>query len=237
MNPRWDMFLQLLQDRRSIRRFKPDPVDPQFIENCLRAAVLAPNSSNTQTWDFYWVQSPEKKQKVVAACLSQSAARTAQELIVVVADPKHWRRSQSSLIAWVEKSKAPKQVLLYYQKLVPFVYRWGFLNLMAPLKWIAATTAGIFRPVPRGPYSRRDAQEIAVKSAALACENLVLAATAQGLSTCMMEGFDERRLGRILKLGGSAKIVMVIGIGYEGEGGTWATERSRLPIEYVVHRI
>jgi nitroreductase len=50
----------------------------------------------------------------------------------------------------------------------------------------------------------------------------------------MMEGFDEWRVKKLLKLPCSAKVVMVIGAGYEGERGTWGP-RYRLPLEEVVH--
>ena len=64
------------------------------------------------------------------------------------------------------------------------------------------------------PCSRQDVFKWAVKSTALACENLMIAAEALGLNTCPMEGFDSRRLGRFL--GHSPRyheIVMVIAIG------------------------
>ena len=54
----------------------------------------------------------------------------------------------------------------------------------------------------------------ATKSAALACQNLMIAAEALGLNTCPMEGFDGRRLGKLLKLSPKKHdIIMVIAIG------------------------
>ncbi|MBK7889554.1 MAG: nitroreductase family protein [Bdellovibrionales bacterium] len=171
-----------------MRRYKETPVPEKVIERALEMAVLAPNSSNTQTWDFYWVRTPEKKAALVKACFSQSAARTAADLVVVVASPTQWRRSQPYLIDWVRSVRAPKSVILYYEKLIPAMYRWGFLNSIGYVKLIGLTVAGLFRPVPRGPHTRRDIQEVSIKSAALAAENFVLAITAQGYATCMMEG-------------------------------------------------
>lgn len=227
-------FFEVIRQRRSIRRFKPETFPDEKVRTALEAAILAPNSSNTQTWDFYWLKSDEALKKGVELCLSQSAARTASHLVVITADPKNWRRSQKPLIQWVQKSQAPKQVSLYYEKLVPLTYSWGFFNSLALLKWLIGQVSGLFRPFPRGPYSKRDSQEVAIKSAALAAENFVLAITAQGGATCMMEGFDESRMKRFLKLPRSARVVMVIGIGYEAEKGTWG-EQFRLPLETVLH--
>lgn len=229
-------FFEAVKQRRSIRQYKPLPVDAKIIEKSLEAAILAPNSSNTQTWNFYWVKSADKKESLIKACLSQAAARTAAELLVVTADPQLWRRSQKGLLQWVIDSKAPKPVHVYYEKLIPFLYRWGFLNVYAPFKWIFAQATGLVRPFMKGPFTRRDLQEIAIKSAALASENFVLALSAQGVSSCMMEGFDEGRVKRLLQLGSSARVVMVIAVGYSSDKGTWGPQ-WRLPLNEVVHHI
>ena len=163
-------------------------------------------------------------------------ARTAADLIAVVASPTKWRRSQPYLIEWVRSVRAPKSVILYYEKLIPAMYRWGFLNCIGYVKWIGLTVAGLFRPVPRGPHTRRDIQEVSIKSAALAAENFVLAITAQGYATCMMEGFDEWRVKHLLGLGWSDRVVMVVAVGEEAERGTWGPQ-YRIPIEKVVHRV
>ncbi len=230
-------YFDVVRARRSIRQFTSREIPEEVIEQALDAALLAPNSSNMQTWDFYWVRSPDKKAALVKACMSQAAARTARELIVVVADPSLWKRSQKPLVDFVTSIQAPKLVQLYYQKLIPITYRWGFLNLLGLGKWVASTAAGFVRPSPRGPHFRRDLQEVAIKSAALAAENFVLAVTAQGFSSCMMEGFDEVRVKKVLGLGwGPSRIVMVIGVGESSERGTWGPQ-FRLPREQVIHRV
>ena len=61
---------------------------------CLELTVLAPNSSNLQPWEFYWVRDKVKKEKLVNYCLGQPAASTAQELVVAVARPDYWKVNQ-----------------------------------------------------------------------------------------------------------------------------------------------
>ena len=229
-------FFEVIEKRRSIRRFTQDPVPEAAMKKAFEAAVLAPNSSNTQTWNFFWVRSEEQKKRLVKNCLDQSAARTAKELVIISADPALWRRSQKPILEYVKQVNAPKAIHTYYEKLMPLMYRWGFLNCFAPIKWLLTNLIGIFRPTPRGPYSRRDSQEVAIKSAALAAENFVLALSAQGYSTCMMEGFDEIRVLRQLKLSSSSRIVMVIGIGVEAGRGTWGP-RFRIPLAEVLREI
>lgn len=226
-------FFEVINRRRSVRDFTEEVVPDLVIEKALEAAILAPNSSNTQTWNFYWVKSTEAKAKLVEACLSQSAARKANQLIVVTADPALWRRSQKPLIEWATSTNARKSVKLYYEKLIPFIYRWGYFNSLVPIKYLLANTVGLFRPMARGPYSRRDSQEVAIKSAALAAENFVLAIAAQEFDTCMMEGFDESRVRCLLKLKCSERVVMVISIGRQDPKGIWGP-RFRLPKEQVI---
>lgn len=223
-----------IKKRRSIRKFKEEKFPEDDIKKALSLAVLAPNSSNTQTWDFHWVKSPEKKIKLIDACLNQSAARTASDIIVVSANHKRWKRAQVPLLNWVKAIKAPTPVISYYEKLIPFVYTAGIFNLFAPFKWLMFNVGGIFKPMMRSPITNRDLQEVAVKSAALACENFVLSITALGGATCMMEGFDEYRVKKLLKLKCSDKIVMAIAVGYEAERGTWG-DQFRIPIDQVIH--
>jgi nitroreductase len=226
-------YWEVVKQRRSIRKFTRREVHDSVIQKAFEAAILAPNSSNTQTWNFYWIQSAEKKEKAIKYCLSQSAARTANHLVAIVADPSLWRRSQNRLIEYAEQVNAPKQVKDYYRKLIPFVYSWGFLNFYAPFKKTLFFITSLFRPIMRGPAGLSGLQEVAIKSAALAAENFVLAITAQGFSSCMMEGFDESRMKKLLHLNSSARIVMMIAIGEEAENARWGPQ-YRLPVEEVV---
>ena len=64
-----------------------------------------------------------------------------------------------------------------------------------------------FRPVPRGPIYRHDVFEIVTKTTALACQNLMMALVAQGYDSCPMEGFDQKRVKKILKLNRNAHVI------------------------------
>jgi F420 biosynthesis protein FbiB-like protein len=49
-------FWSVLERRRSVRRFKPEPVDPTVIDKLLAAAIRAPNAHNRQSWRFAVLQ-------------------------------------------------------------------------------------------------------------------------------------------------------------------------------------
>ena len=227
-------FFEAVKKRRSVRNYSDEKVPEAIIHKALEAAILAPNSSNTQTWDFHWVKNQDKKIKLVEACLSQFAAKTASDLIVVTANSHLWKRSQKPLLDWAISTKAPKPVQDYYEKMIPLMYRYGFLNSIGYIKFLIIFFVGLFRPMPRGPNLKRDLQEVAIKSAALASENLMLAISAQNYDSCPMEGFDEIRVRRLLNLNRHYKVVMVIAIGKGTEQGTWGPQ-MRLPFNDVVH--
>ena len=118
----------------------------------------------------------------------------------------------------------------YYSKFIPFIY--GF-QLLAPLKWIMFNAIGIFKPLPRKPWSLRDREETCIKSAALAAENFMLAIAAQGFDSCPMEGFDEIRVKKILNLKYGDRVVMVISVGERVDRGVWGP-RYRSPRDWFV---
>lgn len=226
----------MIETRRSVRHFREGKVPPEVIRRALDLALLAPNSSNAQTWDFYWVRNPDKRQEMNYACLGQRAATTASEILVVTANRKKWLRSWERLKQFNEAMNAPGSVKAYYKTIFPRVYRHKFFNLHLPIKKLVFYLIGLVRPVPRWPLSNSDLEELCIKSAALAAENFVLAITAQGYASCMMEGFDEWRIRKILGLTRRDRIVMVIGVGEEDPKGKWGP-RFRLPREEVIHEV
>jgi coenzyme F420-0:L-glutamate ligase / coenzyme F420-1:gamma-L-glutamate ligase len=56
-----------LRSRRSVRRFKTDPVSKSIIENILETATYAPSAHDKQPWRFVVVITPEAKSKLSKA--------------------------------------------------------------------------------------------------------------------------------------------------------------------------
>ena len=56
--------MALLKGRRSIRRYRPDPVPDEMIEQLLEAGRWAPSASNRQPWQFIVVRDKEILQEV-----------------------------------------------------------------------------------------------------------------------------------------------------------------------------
>jgi nitroreductase len=229
-------FRKVVDSRRSVRKFTDKPIPAEVLDDCLDMAMLAPNSSNLQQWEFYVVKSPDKKAKLVEACLNQNAAGTAAELIVIVARTTSWREhARLTLEHWPQPS-IPKIVKDYYGRLAPFYYGQGPLGSWGRVKQGIALVTGLFKPVPRGPYTATDMKIWAAKSVALASENLMLALRAHGFDSCPMEGFDEVRVKRLLSLPKDAFVVMVLGAGERARDGVYYP-RLRFDRQRFVHQV
>lgn len=216
-----DEFRQVVESRRSVRKFTDRKIPPAVLDACLDLALLAPSSCNLQPWEFHVVQSPDKKKKLVEACMSQNAATTAAELIVVVARTKNWPEIARLNIAQWPQEKIPKHWKDFYTSGVKFTYWQGPFYSIGAVKKAVTQVAGLFRPMPRGPFTKSDMRVWAIKSVALAAENLMLAFRAYGFDSCPMEGMDEVRVSKLLDLPRDAEVVMVIGAGERASDGVY----------------
>ena len=89
--------------RRSTRVYKDESIDSEKVKLCLINASLAPTSSNLQLWEFYHIINKETLSKMAEACLNQNAAKTAQQLVVVVARKDLWRKRAKANINFLNK--------------------------------------------------------------------------------------------------------------------------------------
>jgi nitroreductase len=63
-----DLF-EAIKTRRSIRKYKPDPVSDEDIQKVLEAAHWAPSWANTQCWRFIVVRDPDIKSQVAGTLM------------------------------------------------------------------------------------------------------------------------------------------------------------------------
>lgn len=232
-------FDTVIHRRRSNRKFNPDiPVPEAVIKKALEHAILAPNSSNMQCWEFYWIHSQEEKKRFAAYCLGQGAATSAQELVVFVTRGDQWkhRARWNKERVWEqvngEPNKYQKRYLDYYGKLMPIVYSSDPLGIMGLLRRTVSFIMGLRKPFVR-MGGRADQRVTVHKSCALAAENFMLSIAASDFDTCPMEGMDSKRIKKALNLPCGAEINMVIGVGKGTEKGIWGP-RIRIPYENLV---
>jgi len=144
----------LLAGRRSIRRYRPDPVAGEIVQRLVAAAGTAPSAHNRQPWRYVAIADAQTKARLATAMGQRLAAdrtRDGDDAAAIRAD--------------VERS---------------FARITG-----APVVILACLTLAEMDAYadPR----RREAEFLmAVQSTAMATQNLLLAAHAEGLGACWM---------------------------------------------------
>lgn len=80
--------MDAIRERRSVRRFAPDPVDEFTVGRILEAGASAPSAGNIQPWTFYAVFRQEIKERLSEAAYGQEFIASAPVVIVVCALPE-----------------------------------------------------------------------------------------------------------------------------------------------------
>lgn len=62
MTPQYDMLIELLHRRMSVRKFKPDPLPEGALEKIMEAGRWAMSGANGQPWEYIVVTDPRVKQ-------------------------------------------------------------------------------------------------------------------------------------------------------------------------------
>jgi len=57
-------FFTVIGTQRAMRRLKPDPVPPEYIEKIIWAATRAPSGGNRQPWRFLVITDPDKRAEI-----------------------------------------------------------------------------------------------------------------------------------------------------------------------------
>lgn len=208
-------FLRVVRSRRAMRYFDPEPIPNGVMRDCLDAALLAPNASNLQPWEFYWVRTKEMREKLNGCCAHFPAISTAAEVVVCVGRPDHWRRNWRRIVKLMKQEGValPFPFENYYSTMVPLNYTVGPFGIIGALKGLLLQGMRAVKATPQPKLSASDMKEWASISVALACENFMLALKAHGFDSCPTNADDPMRVKRLLRLPSKASIVMVIGAG------------------------
>ncbi|MBE2278825.1 MAG: nitroreductase family protein [Ignavibacteriaceae bacterium] len=234
-----NIFDKIIQRRRSNRFFdKKVQVPDEVIQKSLERAILAPNSSNMQLWEFYWIKSEEMLSKFSPICLDQPAAKTAKHLVVFVTRRDLWKKRADWNYKLIkenvvgEPSKALTSGMDYYKKIMPLAYRTDFFGLFSFVRIVLGFFMGLRKPFVR-IGGKSNIRIVAHKSCALAAQTFMLSIAAEDFDSCPMEGLDAVRAKKALNLPSGAEINMIIAVGKGTEAGIWGP-RKRVPYEDVV---
>lgn len=180
---------EVIQKRRSIRRYKEDPVPHAVIEELLAAAQKAPSATNRQPWRFIVVRDADLKNHLGEA-ITQSFVINAPVILVCCIDHESFTRNKlrervEELISIGVMKREVADIL--YQRKMPE----------------RAEEAGI-------PIS-------AYIDMGIAIEHIVLMAADMGLGSCWVRMFNVEKLSAILNLSSLITPVAILPLGYPDE--------------------
>lgn len=184
-------LIEALRGRRSIRRFRPDPVPRELLDRLIQQALWAPSGMNKQPWDVYVVSGTLKDRLVSLIDASSPYLLSRLE--------KLFDRKMIALTTGFFRTAgdAPTVILVY----IP--------------RDLAPIDPGM------SDFDRHEAEHDrlgAIQSASALVQNLCLLAHEAGLGTCWMNGplFLQSEINELLGIGGK-DLMATIPIGYPAQ--------------------
>lgn len=199
---------EAIEKRRSIRKFKPDPVPDEHILALLDAARLAPSGCNAQPWRFKVVRDAETKTELARAAYDQSFIAEAPVVIVCCAD------IQGYLSGMVSGIQDLGKIAAIDERIVTILLE----------RTNAMETQ--MKVMSKEQLGTRIAFNVAI-----AIEHIVLRALDFGLGTCWVRLIDEPRVRNIFGWSDDLFVVALLPIGFPAES---PPPRRRLPLHEIV---
>lgn len=108
------------------------------------------------------------------------------------------------------------------------------LSAAYPRPWFSTAPIIIVTcATPKKAWKRSDGEEFWKVDAAIAVQSMTLASTAEGLGTCWICAFDEKKAKEALGVPESVRAVIMMTLGYPAEQKDNVTDRK--PISQIVH--
>ncbi|MBI1388415.1 MAG: hypothetical protein GC154_08205 [bacterium] len=227
----FDAFETLVRARRAVRHFKPDPLPEGALERLLDLAHWAPSGYNLQPTHFAVVTDPALKERMLPACMGQKQIVEAPAVVVFLGDRQVYRANFERVI---QQEKDAGAINERYEKMLRGIIPLAFDKGPGGVHWLWKSTVlpvmSLFRPIPRLPAVSEEYW--LTKQVMLSAMVFMLAASAAGLATVPMEGFDERRVKKALNIPRRFIAPLVAPVGYAADG---ELKKTRLPIADCVH--
>jgi nitroreductase len=195
---------EAIEQRRSIRKFKPDPVPDEHIMALLDAARLAPSGSNAQPWRFKVIRDRETKLKLSEAAYNQLFIADAPIVLVCCADIKGYLDGTVSGIQDLGKIGAIEDRIM---KII--LERANNIKTMNIEQLGARITFNV----------------------AIAIEHIVLRALDFGIGSCWVRLVNEQMIKDIFGWDDNIYVVALLPIGYPDES---PPPRKRLKLEEII---
>ncbi len=190
---------QIIQERRSIRKYTKKKVLKKDIIDIIDCARYAPSDTNSQTWEFLVIRDRKKIEEI--------AKITKEELMIIAKN--------------AEKRGLVNEANMLVRSFGHFATAFSdapVLIICLTVPYTSKFKDKMFDPI--GAVTKEDWEKEAIKSNALACQNIMLAAHSKGLATCPFTGpilLANNPLREYLNLDSSKQMNMLISLGYSAE--------------------
>lgn len=199
---------QLMQDRKSVRKYKEGVVIPhEKLQTLLQNAITAPSSSNLQPWRFIVIEDQQVKKELRQISNDQEQVETSSAIIAVLGDLEMYKNAEQIYAANFEQGFMPREVA----------------DLMIK------NSLGLYGNLPVEKLTN-----LVHFDAGLISMQIMLLAKDMGYDTVPMGGFDKVKFAEKFNLPKNEVPILLIAI---GEAATPAHGSSRLPVEQVVRYI
>ena len=192
---------EAIENRRSIRRFKTDPIPEEYITELLMAARLAPSGCNAQPWRFKIVRDEELKSRLAHAAYDQSFIAKAPVILVCCADTRGYLDGTVSGIQDLGRIEAVEE------RIVRII-----TDRTGQMKSYTVDQIGPLLAINVG----------------IAIEHIILRALDFGLGTCWVRLLDGEMIRNMFGWTENIFVVALLPLGFPDE---FPEPRKRLPLE------
>lgn len=200
---------EAIEIRRSIRRYKPDPIPDTVMHELIEAARLAPSGSNAQPWRFMIISDSQQRADIARLGGNQRQLVEAPVIMVCCGDLTRMTDEQRN------KRRSELRDAGVYDDIG--IQATGWLQSRYTQ---AQSTEDLKRFIPN-----------VQANVFIAIEHIVLRASSLGLGTCWVGAFDHEKVHTYLQLPDHLFIVMLLPVGYPAQN---PKPRARLSIEEIL---
>lgn len=205
MSAQSNSLMDVIKERHSVRKYDPDFKIPQHeIEGILKDAIMAPSSSNLQSWRFLVIQDQETKKELRTIANNQEQVETSSAVIAVLGDKEMYKNAE---------------------KVYRSANEAGFMD-EANMNRLIESTNNLY---PNAPEEIR--KQIASFDAGLVTMQLTLIAKDRGYDTVIMGGFDKQKFAENFNIQERFFPIVLIAL---GKAAAPAFATTRLPLEDVL---
>jgi nitroreductase len=184
-----------------------------------------------QPTHFTVVDEEKMRMNLLKACLGQKQIAEAPALVILSGDMDVYKNHWDQVVKMDLQAEAiDADYAKIMDKFVKLGFEKGPLSLMKAAKSLVVPAVRLMKPTPRVPVL--NSEMWTMKQVMLSAMNFMLAASAAGLSSGPMEGFDDKRVKKILGIPANHCVPLIITLGYSSEA---PKAKTRLPLSSIVH--